>query len=148
MIKKSIAVLLALVMLLSLIGCSNYSTSTESSNSDLSSVTSNIYDSSTNSSNGNSSDVSEPLLNDFYDSEITHSSSDQSSSLNSSSNITDSDITIDSDISEEYEPMVWIPTNGGKKYHSKSSCSNMKTPTKVTKSYAIESGFGPCGRCY
>ena len=46
------------------------------------------------------------------------------------------------------EPLVWIPTNGGTKYHNKSSCSNMKSPIQVTKSEAINQGFTPCGRCY
>ena len=46
------------------------------------------------------------------------------------------------------DDLVWIPTNGGKKYHSKSSCSNMINPIQVTKSEAIDQGFGPCGRCY
>ena len=32
--------------------------------------------------------------------------------------------------------MVWIPTNGGTKYHSRSSCSNMKNPQQVTKKEA------------
>lgn len=45
------------------------------------------------------------------------------------------------------ETMVWIPASGSK-YHSKSSCSNMKNPTQVTKSYAIELGYTPCKRCY
>lgn len=44
--------------------------------------------------------------------------------------------------------MVWIPTNGGTKYHSKSSCSKMINPEQVTKSEAISRGFSPCGRCY
>jgi len=44
--------------------------------------------------------------------------------------------------------MVWIPTNGGTKYHSKSSCSKMKDPENVTKDEAIARGFEPCGRCY
>lgn len=44
--------------------------------------------------------------------------------------------------------MVWIPTNGGTKYHRKSSCSKMKNPEEVTKSEAISRGFTPCGRCY
>ena len=34
------------------------------------------------------------------------------------------------------EEKVWIPTNGGKKYHSKSSCSQMIDPILVTKSEA------------
>ena len=44
--------------------------------------------------------------------------------------------------------MVWIPTNGGTKYHSKSSCSNMKNPIQVTKDEAIKQGYEPCKRCH
>ena len=43
---------------------------------------------------------------------------------------------------------VWIPTNGGKKYHKSASCSNMKNPEEVTKSEAESRGFDPCKRCY
>ena len=42
---------------------------------------------------------------------------------------------------------VWIPESG-KKYHSKSSCSGMKNPSKVTKQEAIDLGYGPCSKCY
>ena len=45
------------------------------------------------------------------------------------------------------ETTVWIPTNGGKKYHSKSSCSNMKNPVQVTVREAVSSGFEACKRC-
>lgn len=44
--------------------------------------------------------------------------------------------------------LVWIPTNGGKKYHSKSTCSNMNNPKEVTKSTAISQGFSACKKCY
>lgn len=44
--------------------------------------------------------------------------------------------------------MVWIPTNGGKKYHSHSGCSNMKNPQKVSLSKAKSLGFTACKRCY
>ncbi|MBQ7767593.1 MAG: MBL fold metallo-hydrolase [Oscillospiraceae bacterium] len=43
--------------------------------------------------------------------------------------------------------MVWIPKTG-KKYHSSSSCSNMKNPSKVTRSQAIQMGYDPCKKCY
>ena len=43
--------------------------------------------------------------------------------------------------------MVWIPTNGGKKYHSKSTCSNMIDPILVTEEEAIERGFDACKKC-
>ena len=43
--------------------------------------------------------------------------------------------------------MVWIPSSGSK-YHSKSSCSNMKNPTQVTKDEAERRGYTPCKKCY
>lgn len=46
------------------------------------------------------------------------------------------------------EQMVWVPTHGGKKYHSKSTCSNMKDPKKVTLSKAKAEGFTACKKCY
>ncbi len=44
--------------------------------------------------------------------------------------------------------MVWIPTNGGRKYHTRSGCSNMKNPKQVTVSKAESSGYTPCKRCH
>lgn len=43
--------------------------------------------------------------------------------------------------------MVWIPQTGSK-YHSNSSCSNMKNPTQVTISEAQSRGYEPCKKCY
>lgn len=48
---------------------------------------------------------------------------------------------------EPVEQMVWIPTNGGKKYHSKSSCSGMKNPAQVSISSAKAQGFEACKKC-
>jgi len=51
----------------------------------------------------------------------------------------------------EYTPtgrMVWIPTHGGTKYHSRSGCSNVKGPQKVDLGYAEARGFDACKRCY
>ena len=42
---------------------------------------------------------------------------------------------------------VWI-TEKGKKYHRKSSCSNMKSPWQVTIDEAKKMGRGPCSKCY
>ena len=44
--------------------------------------------------------------------------------------------------------MVWIPTNGGTKYHSKSSCSNMKNPTQVSLDEAEDLGYTACQKCF
>lgn len=44
--------------------------------------------------------------------------------------------------------LVWVPTNGGTKYHSKSSCSNMDDPMQVTVEHAEANGYTPCKRCH
>lgn len=49
---------------------------------------------------------------------------------------------------QSQEEMVWIPTNGGTKYHSRSSCSNMDNPQQVTVSQAESRGFTPCKKCH
>ena len=46
------------------------------------------------------------------------------------------------------ETLVWIPTNGGTKYHTKAECSNIKNPKQVTQSEAESQGFTPCKRCH
>lgn len=46
------------------------------------------------------------------------------------------------------EETVWIPTNGGTKYHTHSGCSNMKNPKQVPLSEAEAQGFTPCKRCH
>ncbi len=48
---------------------------------------------------------------------------------------------------QEDELMVWIPRTG-KKYHSKSSCSNMKDPSQVPLSEAEWRGFTACKKCW
>ncbi len=44
--------------------------------------------------------------------------------------------------------LVWVPTNGGKKYHSKSGCSGMENPMQVTLKTAIANGYTACKRCH
>lgn len=44
--------------------------------------------------------------------------------------------------------LVWIPVNGGTKYHSKSTCSKMKNPEQVSVETAVARGFTPCKKCY
>lgn len=53
--------------------------------------------------------------------------------------------SVDETYQEEY--MVWIPTNGGNKYHSKSTCSKMRNPKQVTQTQAEKMGYKPCKRC-
>jgi hypothetical protein len=42
----------------------------------------------------------------------------------------------------------WVPRNGGKKYHSNSSCSNMENPIYTTIDTAKACGFDACKRCH
>lgn len=42
---------------------------------------------------------------------------------------------------------VWIPKSGSK-YHSKSTCSNMKNPSQASIEDAIAWGYTACSKCY
>ena len=44
--------------------------------------------------------------------------------------------------------MVWIPTNGGTKYHANAECSDMTDPIEVTLTEAESRGFTFCKKCY
>ncbi len=46
------------------------------------------------------------------------------------------------------ERLVWIPTKGGTKYHTKADCSNMQGPRQVTLEEAVSEGFTACKRCH
>ncbi|MBE6738846.1 MAG: hypothetical protein E7565_00845 [Ruminococcaceae bacterium] len=73
-------------------------------------------------------------------SQLDNSSSNDST--NSSGSSDTSSITSNSSSSLT----VWIPQSG-KKYHSKSTCSNMKNPRQVSKSEAESMGYTPCSKC-
>lgn len=44
--------------------------------------------------------------------------------------------------------LVWVPTNGGTKYHTHSGCSNMEDPIQVSIETAKRNGYEACGRCH
>ena len=50
--------------------------------------------------------------------------------------------------SASHGQMVWIPTNGGDKYHTSASAHNMKNPENVSEAEAIRRGFGRCKICF
>ncbi len=98
-------------------------------------------------------DSSEKVVTDEPKSESKTSYSsnnvDEESSETSSSSSTDSlGILENSTPNNNQKILVWIPTNGGKKYHSKSTCSQMKNPIQITEQEAINRNFTPCARCY
>ena len=77
------------------------------------------------------------------------SKQDNKSSANTTKAVKSSSQTVTTTASSETEgQLVWIPTKGGKKYHSKSSCSNMDNPNHVTIETAKAKGFTPCKKCY
>ena len=49
---------------------------------------------------------------------------------------------------ETGENLVWVPVNGGTKYHSRSSCSNMINPIQVSIDTAKGKGYTACKRCH
>lgn len=49
---------------------------------------------------------------------------------------------------ESSNATVWIPTDGGTKYHSYEGCSGMENPEQVTESEAISRGYERCGKCW
>lgn len=77
----------------------------------------------------------------------TASESDESSSEIESQSTASSTTIEDDNTTESTEIKVWISSKG-KKYHNKSSCSNMNSPKQVTEKWAKENKYTPCKRCY
>lgn len=44
--------------------------------------------------------------------------------------------------------LVWVPVNGGTKYHNNSSCSKMENPMQVSIETAKANGYTACKKCY
>lgn len=51
------------------------------------------------------------------------------------------------EISSVSKKMVWIPVNGGRKYHSYADCSQMHKPVRITEEEAVSAGFEACMKC-
>ena len=71
----------------------------------------------------------------------------QRSAQTGSSGNTSPSVTVPTQ-SETTGDLVWVPVNGGKKYHRNSSCSNMENPMQVSRETAEANGYDPCKRCY
>ena len=72
---------------------------------------------------------------------VTHPEEYQGNSGNSGNSVTIPE-------AESGGNLVWIPVNGGTKYHCRSGCSNMNGPIQVSVETAMANGFTACGRCY
>ena len=72
-------------------------------------------------------------------------SSDVNRSSSSSSNSSAVDVP-DGNIAGEN--LVWVPVNGGTKYHTRSSCSKMEDPVQIPLTEAEQRGYTPCKKCH
>ena len=130
---------------------------TEDKNNDSSKVDSSTY----NNEDTSESDSTTPDNNDtttFHDTTSENNSATESDSTTFDSNtVTESNDTtfenntiaeLDNTMSnDEKVIMVWVPSTG-KKYHSKSTCSNMNSPSQIPLEDAENQGYEPCKRCY
>lgn len=48
---------------------------------------------------------------------------------------------------EDSDYLGWVPTDGGKKWHIKPTCSKMSDPRKMSLENAIQIGMDDCDRC-
>lgn len=49
---------------------------------------------------------------------------------------------------DEGGELVWVPTKGGTKYHSRPDCSGMAEPVQVARVKAEQDGYTACKRCH
>ncbi len=102
--------------------------------------------SSKSSSISNSSSVSNPT---YSSSKPTYSSSKPSYSSSKPTQSKSSGNTVTVPAHEEtVGNLVWVPTLGGKKYHSRPGCSNMIDPIQVSIETAKANGYTACKRCH
>lgn len=48
---------------------------------------------------------------------------------------------------QEESRLVWVPTDGGKRYHTRKTCSSMLSPRKISERNASAMGIELCGHC-
>ncbi|MBR2401357.1 MAG: SH3 domain-containing protein [Lachnospiraceae bacterium] len=76
---------------------------------------------------------------------VKESTSTSSNNVSSESDLTSVTVPIQEETVGE---LVWVPTNGGTKYHKNSTCSKMKDPMQVSVDTALANGYTACKRCY
>jgi len=74
-------------------------------------------------------------------------SSGATSNNNATSGSSSATVTVP-DQEETVGELVWVPTNGGTKYHKSATCSKMKDPMQVSVDTAVANGYTACKRCY
>lgn len=130
-IRSSFVIILSVIMFV--IGASTASKSIESSSDeDAPSVTIENYNTTTSYNNYN-----EVILNSTTT--VSNIETDKPSTTTASPTTTTSN--------NEKTEMVWVSSTGSK-YHSKSSCSNMTSPQKISLNDAVKQGYTPCKKCH
>lgn len=150
------AVLVILVLILGLAGCVDESSS---SNSNSNSTTTTIHKETTARETTTTETATtqapteapteaandyyaEPAGDSYYEPEQNNYVPDYGDGNSGGSSVTVPDEAWEGD------NLVWVPVNGGTKYHSKSSCSNMIDPMQIPLDQAIACGYEPCKRCH
>ena len=131
-----------------LVSSSSSSSEAESSVSNNSISSEAETSSSSSSSSKAESSVSSEAVISSSSSLSSEAESYYSSSASSSKNSSSSASVIVPEESETGENLVWVPTNGGTKYHSKKSCSNMIDPIQITLENAQARGYTAYKHCH
>lgn len=93
--------------------------------------------------------ITATVLNKKYTCKVTVKSPASSNTQSNASSGTQNSTTSSTEQTDTaVSGSVWIPTNGGKKYHSVSTCSGMVDPSYVTLEEAIALGFDACKKCH
>lgn len=143
--KKILSFLLVFVMIFSFVACdgtqtnSDYGITPDTQSSSYTSGAETVASSSIESITSSEEQNNSSSTYEENNNSIVPSTSQGSSQSNS--------VTVPKQ-EESVGVLVWVPTHGGKKYHTKSSCSNMKDPMQVTIETAQSNGYGPCSKCY
>ena len=154
--KKTAILLLSVLLCFILYGCSDVNLlKTQDADDPLSQI---LYDAVPDTLNELSADIDmHPDLAGIFDnigeenaleadSVVAKTETDQESVHNDEAEITQISESV-SAFAYTGQGDVWISATG-KKYHSKSDCSGMKSPLCVTKVQAELDGYTPCKRCF
>lgn len=109
-----------------------------------------VSDVTENVSSVTSSTTSNNISNCESGSQSNNNSITANNSANNSSTysaVSENSVSNDVTSAENQSNTVWV-TEKGKKYHSKSTCSGMKSPIEISKEQAEQQGYEPCKRCY
>ena len=143
-IKVIVAIILSVVLFFAGILTSPLSESNDLSD-DTAQTTVDETDNKNNDSTSNNGGMTQPDNTTESDNATSNdTTTEPGTTISSDTTTTEPDITTSHD---EKVEMVWVPSTGTK-YHSKSTCSNMKSPRQIPLEDAKKQGYTACKKCY